>query len=67
VLAVLYDIHRNLPALEEVLKDADAAGALSGVPRHAFPYCARARAGGFSHGVVGNGGAHDALPLQLPA
>jgi diadenosine tetraphosphatase ApaH/serine/threonine PP2A family protein phosphatase len=27
VLAVLYDIHGNLPALEEVLKDADAAGA----------------------------------------
>jgi hypothetical protein len=30
VLAVLYDIHGNLPALEEVLKDADAAGARSG-------------------------------------
>jgi predicted phosphodiesterase len=29
VLAVLYDIHGNLPALEEVLKDADAAGAES--------------------------------------
>jgi predicted phosphodiesterase len=27
VLAVLYDIHGNLVALEEVLKDADAAGA----------------------------------------
>ena len=27
--AVLYDIHGNLPALEEVLKDADAAGAES--------------------------------------
>ena len=27
MLAVLYDIHGNLPALEEVLKDADAAGA----------------------------------------
>jgi diadenosine tetraphosphatase ApaH/serine/threonine PP2A family protein phosphatase len=27
VLAVIYDIHGNLPALEEVLKDADAAGA----------------------------------------
>jgi predicted phosphodiesterase len=27
VLAVLYDIHGNLAALEEVLKDADAAGA----------------------------------------
>jgi predicted phosphodiesterase len=26
VLAVLYDIHGNLPALEEVLRDADAAG-----------------------------------------
>src|SRR5438876_814877 len=26
VLAALYDIHGNLPALEEVLKDADAAG-----------------------------------------
>jgi hypothetical protein len=29
VLAVLYDIHGNLPALEEVLKEADAAGAES--------------------------------------
>jgi predicted phosphodiesterase len=27
VLAVLYDIHGNLPALEEVLKDAEGAGA----------------------------------------
>jgi predicted phosphodiesterase len=27
VLAILYDIHGNLVALEEVLKDADAAGA----------------------------------------
>src|SRR6266576_5275656 len=27
MLAALYDIHGNLPALEEVLKDADAAGA----------------------------------------
>jgi putative phosphoesterase len=27
VLAVLYDIHGNLPALEEVLEDAEAAGA----------------------------------------
>jgi len=27
VLAVLYDIHGNLVALEEVLRDADAAGA----------------------------------------
>jgi predicted phosphodiesterase len=27
VLAVLYDIHGNLPALERVLEDADAAGA----------------------------------------
>jgi predicted phosphodiesterase len=27
VLAVLYDIHGNLPALEEVLRDAEAAGA----------------------------------------
>jgi predicted phosphodiesterase len=26
VLAVLYDIHGNLPALDEVLKDADGAG-----------------------------------------
>jgi len=29
VLAVLYDIHGNLVALEEVLKDAEAAGAES--------------------------------------
>ncbi|MBA3735845.1 MAG: metallophosphoesterase [Actinobacteria bacterium] len=27
MLAVLYDIHGNIPALEEVLKDAEAAGA----------------------------------------
>ena len=27
MLAVLYDIHGNLPALEQVLEDADAAGA----------------------------------------
>ena len=27
MLAVLYDIHGNLVALDEVLKDADAAGA----------------------------------------
>jgi putative phosphoesterase len=27
MLAVLYDIHGNLPALDEVLKDAEAAGA----------------------------------------
>ena len=27
MLAALYDIHGNLPALEEVLKDAEAAGA----------------------------------------
>jgi predicted phosphodiesterase len=27
LLALLYDIHGNLPALEEVLKDAEAAGA----------------------------------------
>jgi len=27
MLAVLYDIHGNLVALEEVLKDAEAAGA----------------------------------------
>jgi hypothetical protein len=27
VLAVLYDIHGNLPALDEVLKDTDATGA----------------------------------------
>jgi hypothetical protein len=48
VLAVLYDIHGNLPALEEVLKDADAAGALGGFLAMRSP-TGRARAGGFSH------------------